>query len=410
MIREIESPTISKKSTYWVDEEESFIKEFVQEEYVVCIDSNVETESDPKEACNKIGKSISNYCGFAFDLDLKQKLSGIDLFREVRKNDENIPISFVTGNSKIRKWKIQLSELENEYDEEISIVRKAIGIITKDTIPHEFAEMERKCRMFEKLIQNPFKFSLEEFSELSKRNKDRALDKADELSAEIQNSSFKVHGIEWIVLAELNDKITVILDSNSNKSLNNELLTELANEVGKPVFTYMTPRFVEEINKVDVVMVSKQKSKLKKKNIPKCNWEATKIKKDDFYPSICFKLVQSKIKIKADFDTGSAYNFISFPYLEKMGFQRESFWEIRSKGKIWGTNYRFYRFSEDICFWKKDSFMGFGVLNFEAVINWSEVFEKRQNRIRMGLIGRSFAINNKLSVIIDGKNLTTEIL
>lgn len=379
----LKSPPIIEKNSLWVDDSPMFIEQQVSLVKKFA-DKSIVVITNAEDAVQYI-ENNDNDSLYMFDLDMDNPhINGVTLHRLVRMKNKLVPVRFVTANRNFPVWSDRIKVLENEISEKTITITKPFGIVLNDVTPTPIKQSLAEKILYEKIISNPYKLTCSEFYNTTIEQRIELFKVASELVREEVREYFTKTNLKYLVLAEIDDNICVVASENIDRPLDDNFLTLISDSLSKPVFGFKAPKMIEEYNS---------------------SWE--EFDDNDYYPSVSFKL-DSTIYVKGHFDTGNPFSFISYKYLLSNGF-KFPFYINTSEQILWNKSYQFYEFTNHKAWIKsideKDEREI--LIDFEAVINWDEIFLRKPYTNRISLIGRNIIIKNNLMVVFNGQDKET---
>lgn len=366
----------------WIEDDEEFLK--------VTIDLMegrgfvVDGATRGHEGIEKLKKNYFDYSLVLLDLDMPD-FSGIETYKEIRKINSQIPVIVVSAHLDEDVWQAKLNMLNERLPE----IAKPFPMITSAHFSNIMDTIRFERNKYNQELINPFKYSFEEFKKLSDEKKDKLFKVASEINFSFVEEYFQLHPTDdWIVIAKAPKY--VIAHGKSDEEPYEEDLLEMAAQIDCPVFTYSRPVVIEQVD---------------------TNWSKTKIS-NFYYPTLTFEFMSKQKKpqiIKADFDTGNPFNFISYEQLLDCGIIDRSIMSIIPSAQLWGKKYSYYRKNLK-CFLIGRSEKRIEVsIKARIVKNWKHS-PQTSHYNRIAYVGSSLLNDNDVILVLDAKNKETDII
>jgi CheY-like chemotaxis protein len=312
-------------------------------------------------------------------------LDGIKVYEEIRKINPKIPIFIASAHFGEINWERKLKPIEGD----IKRIEKPFPIV----VSKDFKKIETLIRTerdrYKKELYGPFVYSLVEFMKLSEEAMDKVFEDAFEIHFPFVNIYFEQNSeIDWVIIA--NSAGNIISFGKREDEPDETELNTIAEKFDVPIFTYSRPKDVEEMQ---------------------CTWshKPSKSNPDDYYPTVLFEFDKPPGEILyCDFDTGSFYSFISYEELMGKHIIKRKIWNIGS-AILWSGPYRYYN-DTVTCRLVGSSKKVDVRLKYQAVKKWinSPLVKNYKNRI--GLIGREMLLDNRVKLVLNGRQKETDIL
>jgi CheY-like chemotaxis protein len=336
-----------------------------------------------KEAIQILKEQYFDYDIVLIDLAIPE-MDGIEIFKAIKKINPQLPILFASAHLGEQPWERKLRDLGLK----VKTIEKPFPIITS---PH-FMTIEEMIRNFKEnyraAMSIPFKFSLEEFMELTDDERDKVFEDAYSINCIFVENYFDCNpDKDWLTIAQ--EPGNIVASGASKDEPFEEDLFELSQNLNALVFTYSRAKIIEQIDN---------------------SWSC-KSNPDDYYPTVTlgFNSKGNQKNLQGDFDTGSTHSFLSYEEILAMEvLDRKLLMQAGSK-VLWNKPYTYYR--------KKLKCKLYGnskekdiELKCELVKNWQDSPQVMHFGDRVALIGRNLLLDNKVKMVLDGENKETDII